>query len=280
MPKSSSSAANVPGTGSPSTAVCTVVREVEKPSAPALIRGPDDIGHGSDVFRGRRLISRAAVTHDVAAHRAMGNLRGDVERARHLLDRIEIVREALPAPFDALGECAAGDVLDALHHLDEPVLFARPYRREADTAIAHHDRGDAVPGRRSEQRIPADLPVVVRVDVDEAGGDHQPVRIHRAPRRFTLEVADLGDDPVVNRYISLPSRLTGSVNERAATDNQVVHEASKSRSGEERLLTHSDTSSVWKPVLEPDRRPVGPRAGRRKARSWDLCAGCARRRRR
>ncbi len=37
MPKSSSSAANVPGTGSPSTAVCTVVREVEKPSAPAWI---------------------------------------------------------------------------------------------------------------------------------------------------------------------------------------------------------------------------------------------------
>ncbi len=37
MPNSSSSAANVPGTGSPSTAVCTIVRLVEKPSAPALI---------------------------------------------------------------------------------------------------------------------------------------------------------------------------------------------------------------------------------------------------
>ena len=35
MPKSSSSAAKVPGTGSPSTAVCMMVREVEKPSAPA-----------------------------------------------------------------------------------------------------------------------------------------------------------------------------------------------------------------------------------------------------
>ena len=35
MPNSSSSAANVPGTGSPSIAVWAIVRDVEKPSAPA-----------------------------------------------------------------------------------------------------------------------------------------------------------------------------------------------------------------------------------------------------
>src|SRR4029078_2288795 len=35
MPNSSSSAAYVPGTGSPSTALCMIVRDVEKPSAPA-----------------------------------------------------------------------------------------------------------------------------------------------------------------------------------------------------------------------------------------------------
>ncbi len=35
MPKSSSSAAYVPGTNSPSTALWPMVRDVEKPSAPA-----------------------------------------------------------------------------------------------------------------------------------------------------------------------------------------------------------------------------------------------------
>ena len=35
MPNSSSSAANVPGTGSPSIAMWAMVRDVEKPSAPA-----------------------------------------------------------------------------------------------------------------------------------------------------------------------------------------------------------------------------------------------------
>ena len=38
MPNSSSSAANVPGTGSPSMAMWAIVRDVEKPSAPALHR--------------------------------------------------------------------------------------------------------------------------------------------------------------------------------------------------------------------------------------------------
>ncbi len=37
MPSSSSSPAKVPGTGSPSTARCSMVREVVKPSAPAAM---------------------------------------------------------------------------------------------------------------------------------------------------------------------------------------------------------------------------------------------------
>ena len=37
MPNSSSSAAKVPGTGSPSMAMCAIVRDVDTPSAPAAI---------------------------------------------------------------------------------------------------------------------------------------------------------------------------------------------------------------------------------------------------
>ena len=37
MANNSSSAANVPGTGSPSIARCVIVRLVEKPKAPAVI---------------------------------------------------------------------------------------------------------------------------------------------------------------------------------------------------------------------------------------------------
>ena len=40
MPNSSSSAAKVPGTGSPSMAMWAMVREVENPSAPARTASP------------------------------------------------------------------------------------------------------------------------------------------------------------------------------------------------------------------------------------------------
>ena len=84
------------------------------------------------------------------------------------------------------------------------LLAARAHRREADAAVAHDDRGDAVPARRREQRIPADLAVVVGVDVDEAGRDQQPVGVDRAPGRSAGQIADLGDDAVVDRDVGGP----------------------------------------------------------------------------
>ena len=65
----------------------------------------------------------------------------------------------------------------------EPFVAVGPHRREADAAVAEDRGGDAVPARRREVRVPGGLPVEVGVDVDEAGGDHQPVGVERAPRR-------------------------------------------------------------------------------------------------
>ena len=86
-------------------------------------------------------------------------------------------RERLPLPRDAFVQRGAGDVLDALHQADQPVVLVGPHRREADAAVAHHDRRHAVLARRREQRVPGDLAVVVRVDVDEAGRDEEPVGV-------------------------------------------------------------------------------------------------------
>ena len=102
----------------------------------------------------------------------------------------------LPSPRDALGERGAGNVLDAFHQLDERRLATRAHRREADAAVAHHARRDAVQ-RRGEQ-LPShdDLAVVVRVDVDEAG-QHVRAGRHQSSRRAgPRHVADL-DDPAV-----------------------------------------------------------------------------------
>ena len=58
-------------------------------------------------------------------------------------------------------------------------------RREREAAVAGEERGDAVPRRGRRGRIPVELRVVVRVDVDEAGRDREPVGVDtsRARRR-------------------------------------------------------------------------------------------------
>ena len=137
----------------------------------------DDVGHRREVVGRRRARARAALAHHVGAHRAVRHLRADVDRARPLGERVEVLGERLPAPVDALAQRGAGDVLDALHQLDQPLLAAGVHRREADAAVAHHDRGDAVPARRRELRVPGGLAVVVRVHVDEAGRDQQAVGV-------------------------------------------------------------------------------------------------------
>ena len=91
-------AANVPGTGSPSIARCSSVRDVVKPSAPAAMPSRTIAAMRGDVVGGRRLVLRAALAHDVGAHRAVRHLRADVERARHRVERVEVLGEALPGP--------------------------------------------------------------------------------------------------------------------------------------------------------------------------------------
>ena len=82
MPKSSSSAAKVPGTGSPSMARWAIVRDVENPRAPAAIASLTTCLHGGDVLRGGRLVAGAALAHHVGAHRAVGDLGADVDGPR------------------------------------------------------------------------------------------------------------------------------------------------------------------------------------------------------
>ena len=150
MPKSSSSAAKVPGH---QLAVDGAVAQGAR-GGEAERAGPDrlehDGPHGRDVLGGRRLVAGAPLAHDVGPHGAVGHLGADVDRPAPLLQRVEVLREGLPLPLDPLGQRRAGDVLDALHEADEPVVAVGLGRGEADAAVAHHEGGHAVPRRRGE----------------------------------------------------------------------------------------------------------------------------------
>ena len=133
-----------------------------------------------------------AVAHDVDAQRQVRGLRGDVDRALPALQRIHEIGEALPLPGQASGQHRVGNLLDALHQIHQRAAMMLLHRREADAAIAEHHRGDAMPARRRQQRVPHRLPVIVRVHVDPAGRDQEAVGVDLAPAG-TLLAADRRD---------------------------------------------------------------------------------------
>ena len=138
---------------------------------------PGQVGHRRDVVGRRRLAVGATLAHHVQAHRAVGHLGAEVEVAGRAVEIVEVLGERLPRPRQALVEGGAGDVLDALHQLDEALVVGGTDRGEADAAVAHHHRRDAVPAGRGELVVPRRLAVVVGVDVDEPRRDEGAVGV-------------------------------------------------------------------------------------------------------
>ena len=154
MPISSSWPAKVPGTGTPSMERCSMVRDEEKPSAPARSPSSTMSAMAAMVITGRVLVGRPPFAHRIGPDRAMRHLGADIEGVRHGLQRVEIFREGLPVPAHALGKRRAGNVLHAFHQADQPIVAVGRGGREADAAIAHHRGGDARASPRARARGP------------------------------------------------------------------------------------------------------------------------------
>ena len=162
----------------------------------------------------------------------MGYLAAHVDCELLLFDDVEVFGVALPAPRDALGERSAGNVLDTLHQTDQPILFTRPHRREADTAVARDDGGHPMTARRLQQAVPADLPVVMGVYVHEPRRDDLSSRIDRLgrialQRRVPRPAApNLDDLAVLDADVRCESIRAGAVDNGSACDLEVEHDYS------------------------------------------------------
>ena len=172
----------------------------------------------------RRLAPDAAFAHHIDAQRMVRDLRRDIDRARQPGQRVEILRKALPLPVQPFRQRRAGDVLDRLHQIDQLVAVLRPHRREPDAAIAEQDRRHAMPGGGRQHRVPGRLPVVMRMDIDPARRDQQPLRLDDPPCRPGL-VADRNDALAVDRDIARKARRAGAVDNGPAPDDDIVHRA-------------------------------------------------------
>ena len=186
----------------------------------------DEVGHAREFVGGRVLVGLAALAHHVEAHRSMRDLRAHIEGVLTRRQVVHVLGEALPAaPFDAVGEGRAGNVLDALHEFDEVFLGAGANGRETDAAIPHDHRADAVREGRIHRRVPGHLAVVVRVHVDPSGRDEGAVGIHGLPR-LARQGTDLRNAPVLDRDVGGARGDARSVDDLAALDEYVVHAVS------------------------------------------------------
>ena len=183
-----------------------------------------------------------ALAHHVRAHRRVRHVRPDVDRARHALERVEVLGERLPVPVDPLGERGAGDVLDAFHQLDEPLVAVRAHRREADAAVAEDRGGHAVPARRREVRVPGGLAVEVRVHVDEAGRDEQPVGVDGRAGRARRPGRPRRSRRRRPRRRPCARRRAGAVDDGPASDHEIVHGVILVRFRAGRIRAHPCTS--------------------------------------
>ena len=182
--------------------------------------------HFGELRLGRQIVGCvAAFAHHVSPHCAMRDLGGDVDGSSGLLQRVQIFREGLPLPVDTFGQRCTGDVFHPFHQLDQVLLITRPNRGKTDPAVAHDDGGHAVPAGWREDRVPGCLTVVMRVNVDPAGGDQQAGGIDFCDRRAV-------DGPYGKNVLSgdcdvaKKAGVTRSIDDGAAADDQVVHVAS------------------------------------------------------
>ena len=189
-----------------------------------LLRQP---GHRLDVLGRGELARDGALAHDVDAQGMVGKLSRDIDGARQARQRIEVIRKALPIPFEAFRQRDAGNVLHPFHQVDQRLVMLPTDGGEAYAAIAENDGRGAVPGGRRKHGIPGGLAIIVRMDVDPSRRDDAPIGLHLAPA-WTRLAANLDDPVAVDGDVPVGRRRARAVDDPAAPDDDVVHWLSRS----------------------------------------------------
>ena len=203
-------------------------RHAERPGAHRII---DQSDHRGDVVAGRRSLVEPTFTHHVRAQRAVSDESSRVRTLRQPIDRVVVLGVRLPVPCQPVENRIARNVLDALHHLGERRAVLGTTRRERDSAVAHDDARHPVPTARGADRIPGELRIEVRVDVDEARRDEPTLGIDltstRAVDPAVVQSDDLGDPVGLDADVRTSRRSARAVDDGAVTnDDVVVHAAS------------------------------------------------------
>jgi hypothetical protein len=182
-----------------------------------------------------RLLPDGRFSHHDAADRGVADEKAGVHRDA-TLQAIEVLAEAPPVPGNARLEGLERHALDPREHPHEVRARLGDERRDREAAIPAHDGGHAVEGGRAQDRVPEDLRVVVRVDVDEPGRDDLPARVDAVACRLVHARLARDDASVANRDVGRSSRSSGAVDHRAAADHHIQHGSPPSRMNHSRSM--------------------------------------------
>ena len=175
-----------------------------------------------------------------------------------LLHAPHVVGHADPLPGRPLLHRAERHPFDPGQHPHQVVAVLGLAGRDGEAAVAHHQRGHAMPEAGREQRVPQHLVVVVGVDVDDAGSDNLALGVDDA-LGLARHLAGLDDLAALHRHVAGKRRCAGAVDDRPVPNDEVVHE-----------------------MAPPARRrgSFEPRIPRFARRCCSRCRGCLPRRRR
>src|SRR2546422_5409595 len=109
----------------------------------------------------------------------------------------------------------------ALEVPHDEVLVGGGAGGQRESAVAHHDRGHAVPAGAGAERVPEDLRIHVRVPVHEAGRHHLAVRIDDLARALP-DPTDRDDAAVSHADVGPVTGHARAVDHHAVLDHQVV----------------------------------------------------------
>ena len=188
----------------------------------------------------------------------MGNVGADIHGEAALIKHVEILAKALPAPVDAFMQRGAGNILDPFHQFDQAILAAGPDRREADAAIAHHDRCHPVIAGRGELTVPCCLSVKMGVHIDKARRDEQAGRIdHRLITLGGQVWPNLRDHPTrkpdvrANRLTALAIRQKTAANEGAGHVQSLKSAMTRNSTLERGAITSPGSGLTNAPWMQP-----------------------------
>ncbi len=218
--------------------------------------------HLRDIVHARLFAIGTAFAHHEHTQRGVWQLQANIQVELAAGQAVEIFREALPIPRQAVLQDREGQILHAFHQPDQPILILHPTRREAHPAIAGNHRGDTVPRRRLQPLVPGRLPVIMGVHIDETGGDKQAFGVNflgAAP----IDLANGGNAAILDRDIAFEPGAAAPVDNVALADDEIeiaAHLGSVSRRWGNVNLPESATAVPRRPQAPLPARPAPPAA--------------------